>query len=39
VRPKVVLKDVGAKENGAKAQATEEYSCAHPRAKLQNKHL
>jgi len=39
VKVEVVLKDVGVKENGAKARATWKYSPAHPRAKLWNVHL
>jgi hypothetical protein len=34
VKVKVVLKDEGAKENGVKVQVAQEYSLAHPRAKL-----
>jgi hypothetical protein len=36
---KVVLKNVGAGENGAKTQASQEYSPTCPRTKLQNKRL
>jgi len=39
VRVEVVLKDVGAKENGAKTWTTWKYSLAHQGVKLWNKHL
>jgi hypothetical protein len=39
VRVKVVLEDVGARENGAKARIVQEYSFAYPITKLQKKHL
>jgi hypothetical protein len=34
VRVEVVLKDVGAKENGAKMCVAEKYFLTHPRIKL-----
>jgi hypothetical protein len=36
---KVVSKDMGVRENGAKAQAIQEYSPSWPKVKLQNKRL
>jgi hypothetical protein len=35
VKVEVVLKDLGAKENGAKMCVTWKYSLTHPRTKLQ----
>ncbi len=37
VRVKVVSKDMGARENGAKAWVALEYSLAHLRTRLQKK--
>jgi hypothetical protein len=34
VKTQVVVKDVGAKEIGVKAQNAQKYSHAHPRTKL-----
>ncbi len=34
MRAEVVLEDVGTGENGAKVQATQEYTLAQPRVKL-----
>jgi hypothetical protein len=39
VKAKVMSKDVGGGENGARAQTAREYSPRRPRAKLQNKRL
>jgi hypothetical protein len=39
MRTKVVLEEVGARENGAKTWAAQKYSLTRPRAKLWNKHL
>jgi len=39
MRVEVVLEDVGARENGAKAQTTWEYAYAHLRVNLWNGHL
>jgi hypothetical protein len=39
VRAKVLSKDMGVGENGAKMRVTREYSPTWPRAKLRNKHL
>jgi hypothetical protein len=39
MRVKVVLDDVGARENGAKTWTNQEYSLAQPRVKLRSKHL
>ncbi len=35
----VVLKDMGVRENGAKARVAQKYSLAHSSAKLRNKCL
>jgi hypothetical protein len=34
-----MLKEMGVKENGVKAQATQKYSLTHLKIKLQIKHL
>ncbi len=39
MRVEVVSKEMGVKENGAKAWVILEYSFAHPKTKLQRKHL
>jgi hypothetical protein len=39
MKTKVVSKDVGAGENGAKARAAQEYFLVCPKVKLQSKHL
>jgi len=39
MKTEVVSKDMGAKENNAKAWTTQEYSPAYPKAKLWNKRL
>jgi len=36
---KVVLENMGARENGAKVQATRKYSFARPTVKLWSRHL
>jgi hypothetical protein len=39
VRVEVVLKDVGARENGAKAHVALKYYFSRPKTKLQSMHL
>jgi hypothetical protein len=39
VKVKVVLKDMGARENGAKAWVVLKYSPTRPRTRLQKKRL
>jgi hypothetical protein len=34
-----VSKEMGVRENGVKVQVVQKYSLAHPRIKLQKKHL
>jgi len=39
MRVEMVLKDMGAKENGSKAWVFLKYSLAHPKTKLRRRHL
>jgi hypothetical protein len=39
VKVKVVLEDVGARENGVRTHAAQEYFPAHLKTKLQKRHL
>jgi hypothetical protein len=39
VKVEVVLEDVGVVKNGAKVHVALKYSLAHPKTKLQRRHL